>query len=217
MNILAFDTTGLITSIALKTSTDLIAETLPPGSGSQAQSAVLIPKIQEFLDQTSLTFQDLDIIGTPTGPGSFTGIRLGLATAKGFEMGTKAAIFAPTTLMVAAHAALHFMTHHRKIIVALDTKREDFYMQSFLPDLMPLSEPCVMTFQDILKNLTSDDSLFVTDSSLFSDSYPSIPIPRNSSLELIKLHDYLIKTHRNSPTVLKPFYVKTPVFIKQQM
>jgi len=78
---LAFDTTGEFGSIALADENRVIAEALvhaPEGFGQ-----VLFPRVQALLEAQSITLRDIELIAAASGPGSFTGVRVGLAAMKG--------------------------------------------------------------------------------------------------------------------------------------
>lgn len=78
---LAFDTTGEFGSIALADEDGLRAEALvhaPEGFGQ-----VLFPRVHALLKAQSATLQDVELLAAASGPGSFTGVRVGLAAMKG--------------------------------------------------------------------------------------------------------------------------------------
>ena len=87
MNLLCFDVAGPVGSIAVFKQGECITYLENPEKRTHA--AKLIPLIEELLKDSGLTYGDLDMIVTSVGPGSFTGIRVGLATAKGLEIATK--------------------------------------------------------------------------------------------------------------------------------
>lgn len=81
MKALALDTATPAGSAALVEGAVVLAESnLPPG---KTHSRTLVPEIQRLLARLDLTVHDLDFIAVGLGPGSFTGLRIGLAVAKG--------------------------------------------------------------------------------------------------------------------------------------
>lgn len=80
MKILAFDTCTDIGSVAILENERVLAERSI--NAPMSLLTWLVPAIEETLKEARLTFTDLDAIAVGTGPGSFTGIRLGLSTAK---------------------------------------------------------------------------------------------------------------------------------------
>lgn len=207
-NILAFDTSGDIASVAVWADGNMYRASLPFGTHSHSQAARLFSVMQGLLSEANITFQDLNVIATPTGPGSFTGIRLGLATAQGLKLSTKATPFAPTTLQNYAFGAWKETAGSDPVdsfLVTLTTKRDSFYVQSFDKTLNPLSPASISTHDEINNMLaTNSRMLHVEDLSLLSAE------------NLIQFYFHAIKTEQALPRILRPYYVHDPEFIKQQ-
>lgn len=83
MNILAFDCSSKTLAAAIGKDNEVLAEDY--GAENRNHAPYLMPMIHELLEKTALKMQDIDIIGVTVGPGSFTGLRIGIATAKGFS------------------------------------------------------------------------------------------------------------------------------------
>ena len=86
MNILAVDTTRKSASIFLVTEKFNKVHML---NENEKQSEFLMINIDKFLKENSLSLSDIDVFGTILGPGSFTGIRVGIATIKAFSYALK--------------------------------------------------------------------------------------------------------------------------------
>ena len=84
MNILAIDSSGLTASVALQTDGKLTAEYTV--NNKKTHSQTLLPMIEEIMRSEGLEPKDLDCIAVSAGPGSFTGLRIGSATAKGLGL-----------------------------------------------------------------------------------------------------------------------------------
>jgi len=84
----------------------------------------LMPQIDNGLTQSKLSLEDLDLICVATGPGSFTGIRIGLATAKGLCMGRQIPLFAVSTLELLAY---NFKGYQLPILPFIDAKMQEVY------------------------------------------------------------------------------------------
>ena len=89
MNILAIDTTSTGLSIALVKNGEIFSYTKE--IGKSGHSATLMPSVKDMLDTHDVAVDDLDAIGVVVGPGSFTGIRIGVSamTALAFATGAK--------------------------------------------------------------------------------------------------------------------------------
>lgn len=107
-----------------------------------AQSAKLIPMIEQALVDSSLKYNELNAIACTIGPGSFTSIRVGLATARGICMATGTKGLGYTTLEVLAHAA---RAPYHAILYA---GKGEFYHQHFAPE--PLHTPQLGRLPDIV-------------------------------------------------------------------
>ena len=207
-NILAFDTSGDIASVAVWADRKMYKASLPFGTHSHSQAARLFSIMQGLLNEANITFQDLNVIATPTGPGSFTGIRLGLATAQGLMLSTKTAAFAPTTLQNYAFGAWKEMAESDTIdsfLVTLTTKRGGFYVQGFDKTLKPLFPASINTQHEI------DDRLAINSRMLHVEGFSLL-----SAEYLIQFYFHTINAEQALPSILRPYYVHDPEFVKQQ-
>ena len=115
----------------------------PPGR----QAETLPPLVADMFSSAGVAFRQLDRIAVTVGPGAFTGVRVGLAFAKGIRLATGTAILGVTTLeCLAAQAARG--EPGRSIGVAIDAKRGEVYVQAFDAAIEPLSAAAVMLTLD---------------------------------------------------------------------
>lgn len=108
----------------------------------------LAPMLLEVLAEAKTTFAGLDAVAVSIGPGAFTGLRIGLATARGVALAARLPCFGVTTLAaiaddVAERRAAGVVAAELPLLVGLDTKRHDFYGQAFAADGAPLGLPVV--------------------------------------------------------------------------
>ncbi|MCD8326135.1 MAG: tRNA (adenosine(37)-N6)-threonylcarbamoyltransferase complex dimerization subunit type 1 TsaB [Lachnospiraceae bacterium] len=95
MKILAIDSSGLVATVALLEDEDLIAEYTVHYKKTHSQT--LLPMLDQIKSMTELDLKTVDAIAVASGPGSFTGLRIGSATAKGLAQGlNKPVIEVPT-------------------------------------------------------------------------------------------------------------------------
>lgn len=137
---LAIDTANENIAIALLNDTEVLADinqAMPRGQGE-----ALIPMIRDILTKANLSPADIHQVTVTLGPGSFTGVRIAMATARGMALALNIPIFGTTTLEAAA-----FQTTG-KVLSVLDTKRGDFYTQLF-QDGEPLEEPTIRSIEQI--------------------------------------------------------------------
>lgn len=100
------------------------------------QSLSLPIAAENFLTETGVTWSDLSVIGVVVGPGSFTGIRLGIAYAKGLGMGLDIPV-------VPINAFEIYLAEYPDAFVAIDSGRGDFFVAA------NGLEPCTMTIDDV--------------------------------------------------------------------
>lgn len=100
MKILALDSSGLVASVAVVENDTLLAEYTV--NYKKTHSQTLLPMLDEISNMTELDLSTIDAIAVAGGPGSFTGLRIGSATAKGLGLALeKPLISIPTTAAIA--------------------------------------------------------------------------------------------------------------------
>lgn len=87
MKILAIDSSGLVASVAIVEDDNLIAEYTV--NYKKTHSQTLLPMLDEIVKMTDTDLESIDVIAVAKGPGSFTGLRIGAATAKGLGLAMK--------------------------------------------------------------------------------------------------------------------------------
>ena len=160
MNILAFDAACASCSAAVRGDGRLLARRFEPMPRGHAEA--LIPMVQDVLAQAGTTFRDLDGIAVTVGPGSFTGLRVGLAAARGMALPLGLPVVGVTTLEAVAwgaRAAAGGGPPGASCLIALETGRGDVYAQSFsLPELEPVCEPAALSPGDAMRLISADAS-----------------------------------------------------------
>ncbi len=102
MKLLAIESSGLVASAALTTEDAMLAEYTV--NFKKTHSQTLLPMVQEIVSMIDVDLSELDAIAVSAGPGSFTGLRIGSATAKGLGLALKKPIIpVPTTQGIAAN------------------------------------------------------------------------------------------------------------------
>ncbi len=104
--------------------------------------------LAELLDGAGLAYKDLSQIAVTSGPGSFTGIRVGLATARGLALGLGIKVIGINVLEAIAFQH-NSPSKDTPIVVALDAKRGEVFLQIFSPSSKPLMEPLAVPIEQI--------------------------------------------------------------------
>jgi len=139
MNILAFEAANFTLSLALMKD-DQVVQTYR-SRDFYGHDAELLPAIEKMLQDNTLSYRDLDLIATTRGPGSFTGIRVTLATAEGLTLASGIPAVAFNALEWVAETYARQTIEDTPILVALESKRRDAYCQLFDNKGNPLKSP----------------------------------------------------------------------------
>jgi tRNA threonylcarbamoyladenosine biosynthesis protein TsaB len=162
MLLLAIDTSGRNGSIALargETTDKLEILELLPLAG-RMYSAQLIPQLKIGLERHQLTKADLDGFAVVAGPGSFTGLRVGLSTVKALADVLKKPIAAVSVLQAAARVT----GSHGHVIVGLDAGRQLVFVGDYEinPNMLISSSREVLVPLDDFVNSVEGSSAFIT-------------------------------------------------------
>ncbi len=159
-NILAFDTALQGCSVGVCAGGKVFARVEMMLSG---QGEKLIPIINDVLAEGGLKFADVDAIVTTVGPGAFTGLRIGLSAAKSFGLALDIPVFGITSLQALALQYAKEKPQKHPLAVILETKREDFYFQTFDKDVKADSEARAISGDVIRKVVMTDDYVLIGD------------------------------------------------------
>jgi len=139
--VLALDAAGSGCSVVIAAGETVLAAERCTSARGQAER--LLPMVDAVIRKSGLSKPALDIVATTTGPGSFTGIRVGLATARGIALATGARSVGVTAFeaVVADLAPWAYDRDTGFLLVALESRREDLYIQLFDHSYRPLGDP----------------------------------------------------------------------------
>jgi tRNA threonylcarbamoyladenosine biosynthesis protein TsaB len=127
---LALDSGGLACSAVVALGDCILSAQRVEGWHGQAE--VLLPIINAAMLEAGLSPGSVELVATSVGPGSFTGIRVGLAAARGIVLATSARLVGVSSFeaAVAGHAPPD-CDDIRLVVVALESRRQDLYVQIF--------------------------------------------------------------------------------------
>ncbi len=130
-SILAFDSAGAACSAAVWREGQILAHSLVAMERGQAEQ--LVPMIEAVMAEAGLDYATLDTIAVTRGPGGFTGVRIGLATARGLALATGKPLIGVTNFEAVAAAVPEEERRGSPLVVLLNAKRKDLYVQVFGP------------------------------------------------------------------------------------
>jgi tRNA threonylcarbamoyladenosine biosynthesis protein TsaB len=93
----------------------------------------ILPLIEEVLSESQLSLTDLDALAFGQGPGSFTGVRIGIGIAQGLSLGANLPMVGVSTLAAMAQGA-HRLTGARRVIAAIDARMGEVYWGAYRLD-----------------------------------------------------------------------------------
>jgi tRNA threonylcarbamoyladenosine biosynthesis protein TsaB len=208
--LLAFDTATPLVTVALHDGDDVVWEGVserPLQHGEQ-----LAPLIDRALRETGLVRQDLTAVGVGVGPGPFTGLRVGLVTARTLGLVLELPVYGVCTLDVLAVEAADTRAVAGDFVVATDARRKEVYWASYDETAVRLDGPSVAKPADAASELPVVGEGAV----LYPDAFPNAAGPTMPSAgwlaraiaeERAELHDpeplYLRRPDAAAPGVPK--------------
>lgn len=192
MKILALDSSGLVASVAVIEDDVLIAEYTIQYKKTHSQT--LLPMLEEVRRMVELDMSQVDAIAVAAGPGSFTGLRIGSATAKGLAFALEKPIIPVPTL-----EGLAFQMYGADALVCpiMDARRSqvytglyEFIFQDDKYGMNIVKEQCAVSFDEIAEeiNRIGRKVIFVGD---------GIPVFRERMKEVLRVSYTLAPAHRN--------------------
>jgi len=157
MKLLALDAATTACSVACWSGGAVIAQATETASRRQAE--ILMPMVQSAMREAGFDYHMLDLIAVTTGPGSFTGVRIGLATARGLALAASLPLTGVSTLQALAAAPPPDERQGGLLLAVLDARRDQLYGQFFDKNGDSASDPfaaAAATVAGRLKNISQD-------------------------------------------------------------
>lgn len=154
MKALAIDSAVTCISLAACNQQKKASVTLDIG---MRQSEKLIPAIEYVLQQVELEASQLDFVALSGGPGSFTGLRLGFAAAKGLQLSTGCPVYSIPTLQAQAEP---YSSWPGKVISTIDAKKDRFYVQFFFQG-KEISQSQDIGIEEIAQQIRAEDQVLI--------------------------------------------------------
>ena len=216
--LLAFDTSTAAGSVALWDQRLLALRTFDAG---REHSKRLFPEIEQVLVDAGRSREQVVAVGVTIGPGSFTGLRIGLSAAKGLCRGLEVPLVAVSTLEVLA-ARLPWC--RLPVCAVLDARRGEVYTATYDTSQgrpVPMGPERALTPEALLAEWGDGDVLFTGDG---VDRLPEevrhrapSSLARPCAAEVAWLAEpKLAGGDTADPMLLEPVYLRTPSFVKRQ-
>lgn len=150
MIILAIDTAGADCAVALyDVERDVVLGEVTETIG-RGHAEKLMAVLDSALDAAGVSLDEVDRIAVTVGPGSFTGIRVGVAAARGLALALNVEAVGVSTLQVLAADCLATRpaTEKRPVIASMDARRGEVYFQPFSSEGRPVEPPSVLPLDE---------------------------------------------------------------------
>lgn len=154
MKILALDSTENTAAVALTEDETLIASTVI--NAGRSHSELLLPAIENIMNASRISYSDIDVFACSSGPGSFTGVRIGVSTIKGLAFGRNAVCIGVSATEALAY---NYVNIDGIICPCMDARRSQLYNAIFRSE------------NGVITRLTEDRSISSSDLALELERY----------------------------------------------
>ena len=139
---LAIDTSSRYLTVLAVNGEKTVLNHLP--DCAMSHSVRLMGEVDKALNEANLSVTDCDFISAVTGPGSFTGIRIGIASAKGFAYGAGKQLLSITSFELIAYNVAD-----ENFYVVIDAAHDHYYACGFGKDKSIITEPCYLSAEQV--------------------------------------------------------------------
>ncbi|HVK41400.1 MAG TPA: tRNA (adenosine(37)-N6)-threonylcarbamoyltransferase complex dimerization subunit type 1 TsaB [Phenylobacterium sp.] len=198
--VLAIDTCLFACSVAVVDGERVLARRVEPMSRGHQER--LAPLVQEAMAQSGVGFDQLERIGVTVGPGSFTGLRVGLAFAKGLGSALSIPVVGVGSLEALAEP------ERGDVLAVLDAKRGQVYLQAFSGGA-PVSAPDALPIEIAAARVAefSPDILIGTGAALLADLRPGARVVEADTTDPVAVARLAAA---RAPVPPRPLYLRAP-------
>lgn len=210
VNILAIETATPACAVGLRTATKEVVRVL---DNDRRHTEVLAAGVSQLLGELNLVARDIHRVVVDVGPGLFTGLRVGIATAIGLAEGLGCALVGVTSLELLAHGA-HDRGVRGTVLGAVDGRRGEVFVQSFElgDDVRALSAPAVRVARDVvIEWATNGAAVTFTGDGVrrYLKDFAAVPNATIIDESVPSLHAALDLGARRDPTpTISPMYLR---------
>jgi tRNA threonylcarbamoyladenosine biosynthesis protein TsaB len=177
----------------------------------RGQDARLIPLVQDAMKEAAVGFSQLDRLAVTRGPGSFTGLRIGLAAARGLGLAAKKPVIGIDRFAIYRHL---YVQERRPLTVILESRRLELYVQMF-DGALHVTTPMMLTPSEIETLLNEKPEAVVAGDARDSLAKLSLPSDRFLSAqgqEVVACAELASRvTDLRDPAFLpRPLYLRAP-------
>ena len=160
MNILAFDTSTEKFSISILKNNKVVLNLTK--ILNKTYSKFLIPILKKSLEKSKLDIKEINYILISLGPGSFTGVRIGIAAAKGLGIPHKINISGFNNMDILVNS-IDNNIKEKRIITIIKSKKSDYYFQVFDSKKKPIKKISFFSIKNLPKFFFNKNTVFIGD------------------------------------------------------
>ncbi|MGB9665652.1 MAG: tRNA (adenosine(37)-N6)-threonylcarbamoyltransferase complex dimerization subunit type 1 TsaB [Ignavibacteria bacterium] len=184
--------------------------------GNKRHAELITPEIKKLMETAQLKFSDLDGVCINLGPGSFTGLRVGLSVAKGIVFGANLKLYGYTNFEELLFQAISQKDLTGKCAILIPSRKNEFYFGAFAVNKKEFTQLDVfelMTFEEFKKHYHHFDYLIIDDKiknlfNEFSNNIHLIPLKNNSYFGALLIQSNPKKFLCENYFYLEPLYLK---------
>lgn len=181
MKILAIDTSSFPASVAIADDEILLGEYVIRNQRKHSQNIMMMT--ERLFDDLGMDISDIDVFAVTSGPGSFTGLRIGISSVRAFAQAMNKPVAAVNTLEALAY---NFSLSDAVIVPMLDARRDEVFTAAYrFKDGLAeeITPPCVMTIGEICETYKAGNVIFTGDGAIIhKDELESFTLaPLNSA------------------------------------
>jgi tRNA threonylcarbamoyladenosine biosynthesis protein TsaB len=179
-------------------------------------SAFLASTVAEILKGNNLKMRDIDVIGANIGPGSFTGLRAGITTARVIAQQLEI----PAVGIPSFQIYSHLNDTPKNTFCIMDARRGMAYCGIYNKENEPILAPCLLDYESALKKVQNEDYFIISDNRMAAMLHEKALTPvkfQESEADFgVFLVQEVVKVIQNAPedtytwAKLKPLYIQTP-------
>lgn len=175
LRILGLDTSGKTASVAILDMEQKLLLGEHTIYTSRTHSQVILPMCKALLEECRLTVQNIDCMAVAVGPGSYTGLRIGIAAVQGMAMAHNTPCVGVSTLEAMASR----ISYSPMILAVMHARENLFYAACFrhtAEHMERITEDALLTVPEIAQHLTPDTIVTGDGAELFLQQYTEMPL-----------------------------------------
>lgn len=202
--ILSIETSHKTCSVAITSKESVLA--IKETEKENSHSSLVTLFVKEVLSQSNTLINDIQAVAVSMGPGSYTGLRIGLSVAKGLCYAQDIPLIGVSTLQAVAYP---YYLKNEKTMVAMHARKEEYYVSMYDHQGKCKLEPCVVQLEEINSLLTRAalDQL-ITDTPNDFNAHSLYPIYYTASNVGLIAHKKLVSNDFSDLAYVEPAYLK---------